>query len=343
MAQVVATKSWSLFLDLFKALKILKIRSYHQPEDLKKAFHQLAHQYHPDKNHDRDTTQDFRNLLHAYQFCLEHLDDLSRYFDVQINSYHEKETIQKQIENLDDIFSDIFGFSHSGRVLGYVEPQDVFFHLQDFLFGGEKVLKLIAYENCSDCSGSGAEKGTIARICRYCFGKGYIVKKGNTQNFEKICPQCEGRGREIERPCLKCQGMGRTPIHKKQKLHIPLGLQPDEKYTLTAYDLDSTKQREVHIRARFLGHSIFQIENYDLICEYHMDFRKHQKDQDISLETPFGPRVIRIPGTARPNQVLTLSEGGLFKNAQKTERGQLKIKLKQKSESWFKRLWGRMT
>jgi hypothetical protein len=167
-------------LDLFRALKILEIRSYSEPEDLKRSFRLLAHRYHPDKNLSPEAGDLFRDVLEAYQYCLDNLEILALHFGLK----PAPELLNKDklvIENLDDIFEDIFGFSRAGRVLGFRQPQALRLTLTEFLFGGTKIEKLPAYESCRDCRGVGAAKGTLSRLCRHCFGKGYYLKKMKRQ------------------------------------------------------------------------------------------------------------------------------------------------------------------
>lgn len=326
-------------LDLSRALKILEIRTYSEPEDLKKAFRALAHRYHPDKNPRPEAGELFRDVLEAYQFCLENLEVLTCHFGLK----PAPELLSKDrlvIENLDDIFEDIFGFTRAGRVLGYQEPHALGLTLKEFLFGGAKIEKLPAYESCRDCRGVGASQGTLARLCRHCFGKGYYLKKNGREAKRKLCPQCQGRGREMEKPCLSCGGFGRLKRIRRQKFALPLGMTPGGLYTLAGADEKTGQATEIFIQAFFVGDSIFQIDNYDLLCEYLMDFSRHKTSVILNFETPFGKKALEIPQAAKSGDVMIVPNAGLYKNGARTEQGVLKITLKQKKPSLLKRVFG---
>lgn len=333
-----ATKS-RLKLDLFRALKILEIRSYSEPEDLKKAFRSLAHRYHPDKNPSPEAGDRFRDVLEAYQYCLENLEVLALHFGLK----PAPDLLNKDrlvIENLDDIFEDIFGFARTGRVLGFRQPYALRLTLAEFIFGGRKTEKLPAYESCPDCRGVGAAQGTLSRLCRHCFGKGYYLKKTRAEEDRKLCPQCLGRGREMESPCLSCDGFGRIKRICHQKFILPVGLKPGGLYTLSGVDKKTGRATEIFIQVFFVRDKIFQIENYDLLCEYLMDFSRHKTGVILNFETPFGKKALEIPLTARPGDVITVPNAGLYKNSSRGDQGVLKITLKQKKPSLLKRVFG---
>ena len=345
-------------MNLKYALQILGLTEYSGPEDLKKAFRTQAHLYHPDKNPDKKSENEsahFRNLFEAYQYCLQNLEALSYHFELSPNANQPLDGSQI-VKNLDDIFEDIFGFSRNGRILGYEEPQRIFLSLHDFFYGGLKKLKLNSYQTCSVCHGVGANQGTLARICRQCFGKGYFyrkIQKSNTHNSaatqnlsvdeRKICLQCQGRGREIERPCQVCDGFGRVKQNHKQVVKIPAGLSPLGIYTLVSFDLTTQKECQVFVEIHAEHDATFQIDNYDLICEYHLDFSELHEDMVFLFETPLGQQKLVLPATAKAGDVLTLPQAGLYKDATQKEQGDLKIILRAQNKSlvkkWFRRFF----
>lgn len=326
-------------MNLEHALQILELRSYGGPDDLKKAFRALAHRYHPDKNPGRDTEGAFREAIASYEFCLDHLDDLARRFGTATGV---KVTEQDRlfVANLDDIFEDIFGFTRLGRVIGYREPSVVNVTLTELLFGGVKCAKLTAYKPCPDCGGSGAPRGALARICRHCFGKGSYERKSAGRTVSKVCPQCRGRGREMERRCERCDGFGRLRETRRQEFPIPTGVLPGVAVSLSAKDSSTGTDTEVCVILNALRDPIFQIENHDLICEYRMDFSSHRSDRVLNVETPFGIRQAELGKQAKPGDVITINNAGLYKNAAKSLQGDLKVVLRHQGKSWLAKIWG---
>ena len=146
-------------MNLKTAISLLGIKSFKTIDDLKTHFRHKAHALHPDKNSDRDTSAEFRELVDAYKFLLEHSPEVFKYFGVSEKPIEEA-SVKIAIDSIDDIFEDLFGFSKSGRVLGYQEPQPLYLTLEEFAFGANKKQRLIAYTPCPECRGTGATQAT---------------------------------------------------------------------------------------------------------------------------------------------------------------------------------------
>jgi len=327
-------------MNLKNAINILNIEEFKSVEDLKRLFRVLAHKYHPDKNPDKDTGDQFRQVITAYEFCLDHIEELCAHFDAQTPTPVETESARDVIENLDDIFEDIFGFSQSGRVLGYHEPQEIFLTVDEFINGATKRQKMVAYRKCPDCSGAGAKDGAHARVCSHCFGKGIIKKSSSLKKKAKVCPKCGGRGRNVKLMCEGCNGFGRLKQYHSQEITIPIGLQPLEIYTLTAFDRETKLNTEVFIRPCVLHDDVFQIDHYDLLCQYHIDFNSQSFQNRVRLLTPAGEVELIIPQNVQDRQVVVVKGAGLFKGVQKRERGDLKVLIRNKKPSLWRRFWG---
>lgn len=332
-------------MDINKAVQILQLNEFKNARELQKKFYQLAHEYHPDKNQSVDANQRFRFIVEAYEYCLENLDVLARFFgqnQVAQNDILIKSPVDS-IKNIEDIFEDIFGFSKTGRVLGFETPCVVYFTVKEFCLGAKKIQKIPAYINCEDCHGLGAAKGTPASICRYCFGQGVIHKVVSSAKQDKIkimCPQCEGRGRQIKIVCQTCLGSGRLKKLHKQKFVVPQGLKPGESVSLQSYDLILQKQSQIFIEPRVLRDRIFQIENHNLLCEYHAESKRQNTAHIIYLKTPFGLEKATIPSSVQNNDVIRVLNAGLYKDPLGRERGDLIMKILFKKTSFLKKLFG---
>lgn len=320
-------------MNLKTALKILEITSFAGPDDIKTGFRRLAHAWHPDKNPDPKSDVKFRELVVAYEFLKDNLSLVYQHFDLKIPSSRKVlPTAAAVIENLDDIFDDIFGFSKSGRILGYQEPQNLELKLEELFFGARFHRTLTAYEKCSACLGLGAEDGGSTKICRYCFGKGMLVNESGKQSF---CQKCRGRGRQIANPCTTCRGFGRLKCREKVEIVIPVGLKPGQMYTLDAMHAKTGQKYELFINPVLVKHDIFQIENYDLVCEYPVDFQKMSAGGVIQVATFLGKRAITLPRDARDGDILRIPQAGLYKDATKKNQGDLRVILRSPKRSWW--------
>ena len=64
---------------------------------------------------------------------------------------------------------------------------------------------------CSKCQGTGADSLKSLRECPSCKGKGFSMIQGRNmhgqpQQFEGVCPQCQGTGRVVTKQCPICRG-----------------------------------------------------------------------------------------------------------------------------------------
>ena len=82
-------------------------------------------------------------------------------------------------------------------------------------------------EPCSECNGTGVEKGSSVEQCSHCHGQGMLVQQQRTpfgvSITQSICPFCHGSGYSMKR-CKKCNGERRIPTKKHIKLKIPAGI-----------------------------------------------------------------------------------------------------------------------
>lgn len=329
-------------MDLSQAKIVLGLETFQGLEDLKKRFRDLAHQYHPDKNPEVDTTIRFREILQAYQSTLENISVLYREFGLAEEPDLKEKTARVVVENLDDIFEDIFGFSKSGRVLGYHEPQILYLHLPDFFLGAERKDKLVSYKRCESCSGIGAKYGTGAKICTHCFGQGCVQKKKRHGMKRKPCPKCHGRGRNIAVFCPECNGFGRLRQFHMQKFTLPVGMVPGEIYTLESYDTHTKVKAEIFLEPRLLRDPIFKIDNYNLLCEYHLNLSDHHRDVTLTINTPTGRERLFIQKGVRDGDVVTIPHAGLFKDNTRTKRGDLLITVRDRKKSFLNRMYRRL-
>lgn len=325
-------------MQLSEAKKILKLYRFDGLEHLKRQFRELAHQYHPDKN--PDTSETFRDILSAYRCALENISTLYQEFHLKAEPDLQEKASKIVVENIDDIFEDIFGFSKSERVLGYQEPQVVWLTLAEFRGGVHKRKKLVAYKKCGTCVGIGAQAGTSAKICTHCFGQGFIQRHKRFHVKRKPCPKCLGRGRQIMVPCLDCNGFGRLRQFHVQEFTVPVGLLPNQVYTLESFDVRTQTKTNLFFEPRLLHDPIFQIDNYNLLCEYHADLTSHAEEQVVIITTCFGKEKLCIPARAKEGDVLVVTGAGFYLDSTRKKRGDMRVTLRAKKKSLIKRILG---
>ena len=149
--------------DYYETLEVSRDAS---SNELKKAFKKKAMKYHPDRNPDNpEAAEKFKEAAEAY-------DVLS---DPQKKSAYDQFG-HSGVEgmggggpnfndiNINDIFGDIFGDvfgtrSQSRRQRRGSDLQyNLDLNLKEAVLGTQKKIKIPSHNECSDCSGSGAEK-----------------------------------------------------------------------------------------------------------------------------------------------------------------------------------------
>ena len=67
-------------------------------------------------------------------------------------------------------------------------------------------------KKCTACDGTGAQSSADIHTCNTCHGSGHVTMTqqslfGQVQT-QRVCPTCNGTGKEIKNKCSKCNGTG---------------------------------------------------------------------------------------------------------------------------------------
>src|SRR5262249_13652541 len=149
-------------------------------QEIKSAYRKLALQYHPDRNPgNTEAEEKFKEAAEAYSVLS----------DAQKRASYDRFGHQgvgsgaggfdpNVFADFSDILGDIFGFGdffggagrragnrvHRGADLRY----DLELSFEEAAFGSTKKIKVPRHESCSECSGSGAQKGSGTTTCPTC-------------------------------------------------------------------------------------------------------------------------------------------------------------------------------
>ena len=101
--------------------------------------------------------------------------------------------------------------------------------LKEINEGCTKKFKIRRKVTCSECSGSGAEKGSQPETCPTCGGRGVQYKVVNSflgqMQTQTTCSQCGGEGKIIKNKCKHCGGTGLESAEELIEVQIPAGVQ----------------------------------------------------------------------------------------------------------------------
>lgn len=182
---------------------------------LKKAYHKLALEHHPDKNPgNREAEEKFKEAATAYA-VLSDAEKRARYD--QFGHDGLRGGAAAGFSGVEDIFSafgDIFGdfFGGGGRRRQAARGADLRADLKltfaEAVWGVTREVSVARKERCATCAGSGAKPGTKPKACSVCGGRGQVMHSQGFFMIQTTCPNCRGEGAVISDPCSDCRGRG---------------------------------------------------------------------------------------------------------------------------------------
>jgi len=217
---------------------ILGVKKNASQDEIRKAFHKLAHKHHPDKGGDE---KKFKEVNEAYQILSDknkraQYDNFGRVFSAQDGpssgwdgqnpfgdgsgfswswgnpfsddgpSAEAGPTSGWDFEDLGDMFGDIFGFGGDVKTKKDVRRGrdiniDMEISLEEVLSGANKKFALSKIIVCDRCKGVGAEPGTKIKECFSCRGTGQVqqIKRTIFGSFTRVAV------------CPECKGEGHKP------------------------------------------------------------------------------------------------------------------------------------
>ncbi|MEK7188213.1 MAG: J domain-containing protein [Patescibacteria group bacterium] len=272
--------------------KLLGVQKNASPDEIKKAFRRLAHQYHPDKP--KGDEKKFKEINEAYQILS---DEKKR------RNYDRFGTAEPfpggggghgggnpfsggahgfgfedmgDLGDLGDIFETMFedlGIHTKRRT--YRRGSDLEYpieiSLEESFRGAVKNLEYETAIRCAECQGQGADVAAGFKKCERCDGKGEVreEKRSFFGNFSQIkpCEGCYGRGKIPNKVCEACKGSGRVKGKRQVQISILPGVQNGQILTVKGAGESgehSTGEGDLYVRILIAPHPTFERHNDDL-------------------------------------------------------------------------------
>ena len=314
--------------------EVLGVERTASQEEIKKAFRKLAMKYHPDRNPgNQEAAEKFKEASEAYEI-LSSPEKRQRYdqfghagtnFGPGGFDFNRDFTQGADFEDiLGSIFGGGFGDIFGGGRRRRANPNgpqrgsdlrfDMAIDLEEAMFGVVRDVDLPIGEDCHDCGGTGAAKGSKRETCRQCNGRGVVTAGAGFIQFQQTCPVCHGEGTIIRNPCKACGGTGRIKKRRKISLRIPKGVDTGSRIRLSGKGeagLRGGEPGDLYVVIQVRDHEIFQREDDDLACVVHVPLNVVALGGQVSVPTPDGEASLKIPAGTPGGKVFRLRGKGM--------------------------------
>ncbi|MFA7191847.1 MAG: molecular chaperone DnaJ [Candidatus Paceibacterota bacterium] len=344
--------------DYYETLGIKKDAS---KDEVKKAFHKMAHKYHPDKNKGDDSK--FKEVNEAYQ-TLSHDQKRAQYdrfgsegpagfgggqgggfgggqgfggFDFS-GFAQGQGGMEFDMGDLGEMFGDMFGGGRRGAQnrRGRDLSTEIDMSFEESIFGADKAVKLSKQSSCAICKGTGAKVGTKMDECKTCNGQGQIreIKRSILGSFQSVksCDTCTGTGKIPHEKCSECSGKG--VLHKQENINvaIPAGLHNGETIRMTGYGeaMKGAPSGDLYIRLNVKPHKTYRRDGNNLMTDIHIKLTDAMLGTEYKLETLDGNLDIKIPAGVNHGELLRVKGKGVPNGS---HRGDIIIRIQVKMPS----------
>ncbi|MEM6533401.1 MAG: molecular chaperone DnaJ [Myxococcota bacterium] len=305
--------------------EVLGVQRDASDRDIKKAYRQLAMEYHPDRNDSPEAEERFKEASEAYEV-------LSDGQKRQIYDRAGHEGLRGQgfsgfsgagIEDIFSSFGDIFGdlFSGFGGARGRRGGRrgsdlryDLSIDFKEAVFGTEREISLDHPVTCARCDGTGGEPGSKRETCPTCQGRGQVVHGQGLFLVSSTCPTCNGRGTIFAENCRECGGEGSVRKERTVTVKIPAGF--DEGMSLRyggegEAGSGGAPSGDLYVAVHIQPHDSLNRDGSDLIAEATVGIAEAALGTRVKVEGVEGELDVDIPSGTQPNEVITLRKHGV--------------------------------
>jgi molecular chaperone DnaJ len=330
---------------------ILGVDKKASKEEIKKAFHKMAHKYHPDKSGGDEAK--FKEVNEAYQTLS---DDQKRAGYDQFGSEGPQMGGGQGFGGFDfsgfnqgggdafefdlgDMFGGMFGGGRQTRKpRGNDLQTSMTIDFKDSIFGVEKELKVTKPSTCNTCKGDGATPGTKLETCSTCNGNGVVRNVQRTIlgsiATNQTCSKCNGVGKIPKDPCKTCRGSGVVRDTRTIKISVPAGIQNGETLRLSGMGeaITGGASGDLYVHITVTPHKSVLRKGSDLYTNLDIKLTDALLGAQYSVETLDGAMPISVPAGTKIGSTVVIKDKGvpLSKNKRGNFVVQLNIKLPEK-------------
>jgi molecular chaperone DnaJ len=336
----------------------LGVTSSATPDEIKKAYRKLAHQYHPDKNQgNKESEAKFKEINNAYE-TLSDPQKRSNYdrFGEAGNGFGGGQNaggpqgfgdfdFGGMDINLDDIMSGFFGGGFGGqsqqqqtrrsRSKGIDIEMSIELTLEEIALGVTKKFDLKHNTMCKHCKGLGFEPKSKTRDCPTCKGKGKVYQRFNTifgvMQQEMECTECSGKGKIFETKCTVCKAAGFTQEVETIEVDIPAGIDVGQRIRVKGKGqagYQGSEAGDLFLSIELKKHKHLTRDGLDINSILEIDYLDLLLGKKADVQTVYGEIEVTIPACTTPDAKLRVKEKGMPKLGNPKIKGDQFITLK---------------
>ncbi|MDD2935279.1 MAG: molecular chaperone DnaJ [Candidatus Pacebacteria bacterium] len=326
--------------------KILGVEKNSSKTEIKKAFHKLAHKYHPDKKGGDEAM--FKKISEAYSVLSDdnkrsEYDAYGRVFSgggngagsQGFNGFEGFDFSQFQQGGMEfdlgDIFGDLFGGARKRTRRGNDISIDLELDFKDAIFGTQRKVYVTKNSICDVCSGTGAKEKSENITCPVCNGNGQIheTKRSILGTFStvKTCENCSGTGKVPKEKCHSCHGAKIKKGQSEIKINIPAGIDNGEMIRLSGAGeaIAGGQSGDLYIKIHVAKHKFLRKEGNNLAMNLNIKLSDALMGGEYNIEVLDEKIKLKIPAGINFGEVLRIKEKGVPMGG--TRRGDLLVKI----------------
>ncbi|KAJ3632136.1 hypothetical protein Zmor_019159, partial [Zophobas morio] len=305
--------------------KILGVKPSASQSEIKRAYHKLAKQLHPDTNPDPQAHDSFTKVAEAYSVLS---DEEKR----EVYDNYGLEALKNENKGdggggFGDILSQYFFFSFS-RLFGGSSSQskkmpDIIFPLQVSLAEvySKRFIKIEIKNQrlCPHCRGTGAYDTSSIKTCTTCNGRGIRVTRvhlgpGMYQEMQRTCESCSGKGRVVSKSCKECRGRKVMPMSHFETLEVQRGMTNGDEIVLKKAG-DRPPEYiagDIKFVVSVLPHPVFVRRGDDLAANIVVTLKEALFGFKRAIEHLDGRQItVQTSGVTQPEHVLIIKGEGM--------------------------------
>ena len=326
---------------------ILGVQKSASADEIKKAFHKLAHKYHPDKA--GGDAEKFKEASEAYSVLGDQkkraeYDTYGQTFGGGGNGAggfngfsgaqgFDFSQFQDMFQGAGFDFGDLFG--GAGGAARTRRGRDISIDLEltfkESIFGVTRRVLITKVGACDTCRGTGGKPGAKLNACKNCNGAGKVHE--TMQSFfgavttVQPCKVCHGTGKIPEEKCATCRGEGVLRKQEEISIVVPPGIESGEMIRMSGSGeaVQGGHPGDLYVKIHVAADKRFKKDGINLITDLSVKLTDAILGKEYTVPTLDGDEEVDIAAGITHGEMLRIKNKGVPSRTGK--RGDLFVKV----------------